>query len=576
MCSGIFFGGSEGSGKDPGYAVGTLMSCLEDCDLCDMGYSGPKFTWTNRQDAQTNVRVRLDRAVANDGFATRYEGSSVENVITTSSDHYAVVVRLEATQGMQQEMPVQLGFRYEAMWRRAESYEATVEEAWKSGGDGPASLQSTWANIIQTGRSLQRWSRDTFGSVKRKIQAMERKLRHLRQSPVSAESLAQEREVEQQLCELFECEEIMARQRSRVEWLKEGDRNTEFFHARASARKRTNRISALVREDGSKTEDQGEIKEMVHHFYEELLSSDSSLTMDPVLDAIPVKVDSTMNEKLCAPYTNEEIKLALFQMGPTKAPGPDGFPALFYQTHWELIQVEICDAVRSFLNGDAIPYGFCDSVIVLIPKPGGAFSSTTAPPHLLVHHNAAGDDEEAGRGGAAAGHDERTWAADEKRREIETSCRAERVKKAAAKRAAAAAQEEQARKMSMAFGGGGSMFPGQWPAQGKQFPVVLLPYDVLAVDDCHVLRGRLRPTVQVRRRRPSLTSAAAARRSRAPRRSCDEGRSRSVPFGATAAPNDEAIHEMITSGSVAAAASPRFFMDAAAASPGSSRKRRRG
>ncbi|KAK1610866.1 hypothetical protein QYE76_034539 [Lolium multiflorum] len=41
-----------------------------------------------------------------------------------------------------------------------------------------------------------------------------------------------------------------------------------------------------------------------------------------------------------------------------------------------------------------------------------------------------------------------------------------------------------------------------------------------------------------------------------------------APFGATAAPNDEAIHEMITSGSAAAAASPRFFMDAAAASPG--------
>ncbi|KAK1619720.1 hypothetical protein QYE76_025237 [Lolium multiflorum] len=41
-----------------------------------------------------------------------------------------------------------------------------------------------------------------------------------------------------------------------------------------------------------------------------------------------------------------------------------------------------------------------------------------------------------------------------------------------------------------------------------------------------------------------------------------------APFGATAAPNEEAIHEMITSGSMAAAASPRFFMDAAAASPG--------
>jgi hypothetical protein len=55
-------------------------------------------------------------------------------------------------------------------------------------------------------------------------------------------------------------------------------------------------------------------------------------------------------------------------MGPTKAPGLDGFPALFYQVHWDLIQHEICDAIRSFLNGSDIPEVFCDSVIILIPK----------------------------------------------------------------------------------------------------------------------------------------------------------------------------------------------------------------
>jgi hypothetical protein len=75
-----------------------------------------------------------------------------------------------------------------------------------------------------------------------------------------------------------------------------------------------------------------------------------------------------MNEDLCKPYTNEEIGAALFQMGPTKAPSPDGFPALFYQTHWEFFKEEICNAVRSFIDGGEVPAGFCDSVIILIPK----------------------------------------------------------------------------------------------------------------------------------------------------------------------------------------------------------------
>jgi hypothetical protein len=160
-----------------------------------------------------------------------------------------------------------------------------------------------------------------------------------------------------------------------VEWLREGDRNTAFFFAKASARKKTNRINALVREDGSVCNDQTQIKGMVHAFYEDLFTSEPLVMMDEVLEAIPERVNDQMNDDLCKPYSNEEIKAALFQMGATKAPGPDGFPAMFYQVHWDLVENDVCDAVRSFLGGADIPEGFCDSVIVLIPK-------VTNPKHL--------------------------------------------------------------------------------------------------------------------------------------------------------------------------------------------------
>ena len=66
---------------------------------------------------------------------------------------------------------------------------------------------------------------------------------------------------------------------------------------------------------------------------------------------VPVKVMAGMNDILCAPYMNEEVKVALFQMFPTKAPGPDGFPAHFYQRHWSLCGEEITQAVLRIVRG---------------------------------------------------------------------------------------------------------------------------------------------------------------------------------------------------------------------------------
>ena len=46
-------------------------------------------------------------------------------------------------------------------------------------------------------------------------------------------------------------EEVWIRQRSRVPWLREGDRNTSYFQAQAAQRKRMNKILGLRRADGS-------------------------------------------------------------------------------------------------------------------------------------------------------------------------------------------------------------------------------------------------------------------------------------------------------------------------------------
>ena len=55
--------------------------------------------------------------------------------------------------------------------------------------------------------------------------------------------------------------------------------------------------------------------------------------MDPVLDLVDRVVTLDMNNTLLQPYTPDEVKQALFQMHPSKSPGPDGMSPFFFQKY---------------------------------------------------------------------------------------------------------------------------------------------------------------------------------------------------------------------------------------------------
>ena len=75
-----------------------------------------------------------------------------------------------------------------------------------------------------------------------------------------------------------------------------------------------------------------------------------------------------MNDMLLTPFDSKEVKEALFQMFSTKAPGPDGFPAHFFQRHWELCGEELTSVVLRILRGEDDVASINETLLVLIPK----------------------------------------------------------------------------------------------------------------------------------------------------------------------------------------------------------------
>lgn len=74
------------------------------------------------------------------------------------------------------------------------------------------------------------------------------------------------------------------------------------------------------------------------------------------------------NGFLAAPFTEKEVHEAISQMEHNKAPGPDGFPAEFYQCFWEVLKDDLIAMFVQLQSWDLPLFRLNFGVICLLPK----------------------------------------------------------------------------------------------------------------------------------------------------------------------------------------------------------------
>jgi len=173
----------------------------------------------------------------------------------------------------------------------------------------------------------------------------------------------------QRLAELLREEELKWYQRAKVKHLLEGDANTKYFHLLANSRHRKTRIFQL--EDGSNiiTGD-AQLKEHITSYFKNLFgpSEMSPVTLDETqIEDIP-QVSQIENEYLTESFTQEEVRVAIFQMKHNKALGPDGFPAEFYQVFWNIIKEDLMALFTDFHHGNLPLNRLNFGNLILLPK----------------------------------------------------------------------------------------------------------------------------------------------------------------------------------------------------------------
>ena len=107
---------------------------------------------------------------------------------------------------------------------------------------------------------------------------------------------------------------------------------------------------------------------MIVDYYKQLFTSSSPCEIEEVVQFTKKVVTVDMNSCLNREFSKDEVEIALKQMAPLKAPGPDGMPPIFFQHYWESIGDDVVKAVVSCLNSTSIESGLNHTFITLIFK----------------------------------------------------------------------------------------------------------------------------------------------------------------------------------------------------------------
>ncbi|KAM6543985.1 hypothetical protein CsatB_008432 [Cannabis sativa] len=277
----------KGGHPYPQSLIHGFNTALHDCRLCELQLRGHKYTWERGKATQNHIEIRLDKAFATQSWLTIFNEARFSNFDFSSSDHTPIF--LEPAPCVMSK-PVVI-FRYENAWSREPLCSQIVRSCWEL--NATLSLAEKTKLCLDT---LLEWGRDLTGQFKKRLATSKKKLSCLksRDNPDSHEDFL----IEQ--CNYFEIlaqQELYWKQRSKQFWLNGGDKNSKYFHATASSRKRNNQIVQLQDSNGVwKGWDSG-LDQVIIDYFSVLYSTDHAIC-GSVVNGIRRSVTVEQNDAL--------------------------------------------------------------------------------------------------------------------------------------------------------------------------------------------------------------------------------------------------------------------------------------
>jgi hypothetical protein len=224
-------------------------------------------------------------------------------------------------------------FRFERFWEKLEGFEDAIQEGWQCDAAIVDPFQRLNELLRSTASHLQAWSQRSVGNVKLKIAIANLVIHKLDAAqdhrPLSVEERWLRRTLKLLLLSLSSLERTIARQRSRMRWLRDGDANSKLFHSVANGRKARNFIPVVCVDNVLISDQQGK-EDAFFQAYMNLPGTIENREAELDLSALGLRsLDLSDLDNL---FSEDEVWAVIKELPKDRAPGPDGFIGSFYQS----------------------------------------------------------------------------------------------------------------------------------------------------------------------------------------------------------------------------------------------------
>ncbi|XP_075671161.1 uncharacterized protein LOC142640761 [Castanea sativa] len=311
-----------------------FKECLDKCNMVDLGFARPRFTWTNKRGISDLIQERIDRVFVNPEWWNLFPEPRVTHLTR--------------------------------FWLSDVTFSGVVSGAWSHTNELSEAIR-------RFTRDAKDWNKSHFGNVfakKKRIMAWLNGIQRAMAITPSASLVDLEKNLLLELDNVLSQEGELWALKSQINWSIHGDRNTSFFHMFTLVRRMRNKITTIKNSVGDWINEEQQVMEFVQRGFSEIYSSSQEVSLRVHSSSChwQAKFSDTVQDIMDHEVTTEEIKAGLWSVKAYKAPGPDGLHAGFYQHFWLIVGESVIKEVKKNFAERKMPEYLNKTHIALIPK----------------------------------------------------------------------------------------------------------------------------------------------------------------------------------------------------------------